>query len=207
MPKKTNTEKPDDSVTSQDGQIVEEVTAVTDTTPEIEKVSESPEQPTEGAATQTKGNRRRQRQRENKKKGKVQQQEQVQGDVEEQTDDTDEKVEAAAPLSSPSPSPLQSPTEPEKQPKQKKKQNNNNNNKKSKQQKRPPSPKEEEHNTGLYKNSVLKHLFLKQHGTDSVIETTAHEVAIKPIRQPRGPTAIGERGFSSEYRNSRTVKA
>jgi len=208
--KKTDTEKNDDSVKPQDAQVVEVIT-VTETTPEIEKVSEGLEEPTEGVPTQTKGNRRRQRQRENKKKGKLvqqqqQQQEQLQGDVEEQTGDA-EAVATSLPTPAPTPSPSQSPPPTNKSEKQSKRKKKQNNNKKSKQNKeRPPSPKEEEPNNGLYKNSVLKHLFLKQHGTDSLVDNTAHEVVIKPIRQPRGPTAIGDRGFSADYRNSRTVK-
>jgi len=205
--KKAQTEKNDESVKPQESQTVE--AGIIESTPETERVSESPESPKEEVPTPTKGNRRRQRQRENKKKGKLQQQEQVQGDVEEQTGEAEEKaavISVPTPTSSPSQSPPPS-NKLEQQPKQTKTQKNKKSRqtKENKEPQKPPSPKDEEH--GHYKNSVLKHLFLKQHGTDSQIDAcTVHEVAIKPIRQPKGPTAIGERGFSAEYRNSRTVK-
>jgi hypothetical protein len=61
---------------------------------------------------------------------------------------------------------------------------------------------------GQYKNSVLKHLFLRQHGESEVAALTdVQHIDIRPVRQPRGPPSIGSKGFSAEYIKSRKIRA
>jgi len=180
-----------------------------DVTPITEvSIPEQEQQNTENEETAkpTKGNRRRQRQRMNKKLGKLQAQQEVQGDGEENGEDQSETPTTMATTPLPVlPSPQTEDVKSQKQPKQKKKQN------KEKKTQRPSSPKSENDshgNNGLYKHSALKNLFHKQTGADTTNDTSIMNevVAIRPIRQPKGPSSLGERGFSAQYRNSRKVK-